>query len=387
MSPVPHEPPSFGTGVCYVLLAFDVGHGIDLDEADRRVTALKERGSIRPRRHAPQYFDYSPIPLRVTEEAAALDFGGFSSQAGVEIMIFDFGALSVMYRIPIEGPLPALVSLSEDLYENPLLLADARRRVERLLDAMRDAVDRPNISSFVEDYAIFQFDTPVPATGAPVWAGRDQELAQILRCEHAPLSDQEVKDALTCRISFGRDDLTIIDWHAAVLFGSDLDDVRAVLEFANVELLERRILDRKLDGALDEAYTLVSRKGQWAFRFPGVVEPGLRRIARLQVDGAMLFERVTNTLKLLGDQYLARVYRLASQRFHLESWDAGIQRKLQTLESIYGKLSDRTAARRMELLEWIIIVLIALSILLSFLSFPACTATASALASPRSAGL
>jgi uncharacterized Rmd1/YagE family protein len=71
-------------------------------------------------------------------------------------------------------------------------------------------------------------------------------------------------------------------------------------------------------------------------------------------------------LKLLGDQYLARVYRLVSQRFHLEAWDASILRKLETLESIYGKMSDRAGTRRMELLEWIIIVLITVSIAVSF---------------------
>lgn len=81
----------------------------------------------------------------------------------------------------------------------------------------------------------------------------------------------------------------------------------------------------------------------------------------------MLFERVANTLKLLGDQYLARVYRLASQRFHLEAWDASIIRKLQTLDSIYGKMSDRATTQRMEVLEWIIIALITISIAVSFL--------------------
>jgi len=58
--------------------------------------------------------------------------------------------------------------------------------------------------------------------------------------------------------------------------------------------------------------------------------------------------------------------RFGAQRFHLESWDRGIQRKLQTLESIYGKITDRVASRRLELLEWIIIVLIAISIVLPF---------------------
>ena len=79
----------------------------------------------------------------------------------------------------------------------------------------------------------------------------------------------------------------------------------------------------------------------------------------------MLFEQVTNALKLVGEQFLARVYRLASQHFRLAEWDASISRKLATLDSIYAKTADRAASRRMEVLEWIIIVLIALSIILS----------------------
>src|SRR5207247_803539 len=98
---------------------------------------------------------------------------------------------------------------------------------------------------------------------------------------------------------------------------------------------------------------------------PGRDGPDLRRLARLQLDGAILFEQVTNALKLVGDQYLARVYSLASRRFHLGEWDASITRKLQTIDSIYAKMADRAASRRMEILEWIIIVLIAVSIALS----------------------
>jgi uncharacterized Rmd1/YagE family protein len=58
---------------------------------------------------------------------------------------------------------------------------------------------------------------------------------------------------------------------------------------------------------------------------------------------------------------------MVSQRFHSAEWDAGILRKLQTLESIYGKMSDQATTRRMEVLEWIIIILIAISIILPFL--------------------
>ncbi len=358
---------NMGKGVCYALFAYDIGLSIDLDEVDRRITAFKERGSIRPKRRAPTYFEFHPAPLRVTQEAAALSFGGFSTSPTVEVMLFDFGALSVTYKIPLQGPLDRLLDLSDELYENNQLLADSRSRVEQLMTAIHTAIERPQISPYVEDYVIVHVESCDLSAGGQVWTTHDHELAQILRCERSALSDQEVKDATSYRISFGPDDVAIIDWNAALLFGPGMEDVRAVLEFVNVELVEMRLLDRQLDDALDQAYEAQSKRQRPLLRFPGTFETASTRIARMQVDSAVLFERVTNTLKLLGDQYLARVYRLASQRFHLESWDRGILRKLQTLDSIYGKMTDRASNIRLEVLEWIIIILIALSIALPFL--------------------
>ena len=92
-----------------------------------------------------------------------------------------------------------------------------------------------------------------------------------------------------------------------------------------------------------------------------------RSLTELQVDNALLFEGVNNTLKLLGDQYLARLYRTANRRFHLDDWDSSILRKLQTLESTYEKISGQATNQRMEVLEWVIIFLIAFSILLEFI--------------------
>jgi hypothetical protein len=118
---------------------------------------------------------------------------------------------------------------------------------------------------------------------------------------------------------------------------------------------------------LDEAYEQVSRRSTGVSRMLGYSGADLRRVAELQVDNAALFEGVNNTLKLLGDQYLARLYRLVNRRFHIDDWDASILRKLQTLESIYEKISDQASNRRMEILEWVIILLIAFSIALEFI--------------------
>jgi hypothetical protein len=188
-------------------------------------------------------------------------------------------------------------------------------------------------------------------------------VAQVLRAEPVALSAQEVADAVSHRIAFGLDDVTVVDGEAAFIYDREADDVRTVLELANVQLLEMRFLDAQLDRVLDKAYEELARG-----RGPGLRRPDLRRLARYQLDAAVLFEQVSNALKLIGDQYLARVYGMAGRRFHLGEWDAAVTRKLATIEGIYAKVTDQAAERRMELLEWIIIVLIAVSIVLPFVT-------------------
>lgn len=359
-------------GRCIVVFAYDVGASIQIDEAEQLITATKERGRIKRKRPAPEYFDYHPLPLRITQELDSISLGANHTLRTVETVLYDFGAIMVTYQIPLAGPFASLLPLSEALYENPQLLEGTFRHVQSLLTTLGPAIEKPNISEFVEDYAIFHIFSTQPALNLSQFVQQyGTLLSQILRCEDQPLSEQEIHDATTSQIAFGTQDLTLIDWNAALMIGQEMDDVRAVLEFANVELVERRFLDHQLDEALDEAYGALTQERRHGFRWPGSSDANLRRIARMQVDSAILFERVTNTLKLFGDQYLARVSRLTSQRFHLQSWDTSILRKLNTLDNLYDKMAGQTGNQRMEILEWIIIILIAISILLPFIpGFP-----------------
>lgn len=360
-------------GTCYALFAYDVGLAVDLDEAQRRITADKQRSPLRHKRRAPYYFEYQPAPLRVGLTVEAVCLGDHLAERAVDALIYDFGAVSVQFSIHLRGPLPNLLTLSDELYDNERLLAESHRLVEGLLRSISPAVTKPRIPDLVEDYAIYQIDEL--AAGQSLGAAAEDNgllLAQILRAERTPLSQQETQDALACQLSFSQDDRALIDWNAALLFGRDLDDVRAVLEFANVELLEMRYLDDRLDDALDQAYETFSKRTARLAPFLGSKAADLTRVAELQMDSALLYEGVNNALKLLGDQYLARVHRLVSQRFHLADWDRSILRKLQTIESIYEKISDHNANRRMEVLEWIIIILIAISIAMPLVpGFPA----------------
>jgi len=353
------------------MFAYEVGLSIDLTTCEQHLTTLSQRATIKHKHRAPAYFEYRPAPVQVMQEAEPLPLGGYYSNPSVEMVIYDFGAISLTYSIPLHGPFASLLALHNDLYANTRLLQDAHRHVTHLVSVIAGCIVRPHMADMVEDYVIFQVETfTTPCQAEALTRQYAQEIAQLLRGGSQPLSQQEVHDALVCQIAFGLDDVAVIDWNAAFLFDREAEDVRAVLEFANVELLEMRYLDEQLDDDLDQAYETLSKQHWHWFHFTGSARTDLRRIAQMQVDSAILFEGVNNALKLLGDQYLARVYRLASQRFHLEEWDASILRKLQILEGIYEKIADRAASRRLEILEWIVIVLIAVEIILPFLNLP-----------------
>jgi hypothetical protein len=169
------------------------------------------------------------------------------------------------------------------------------------------------------------------------------------------------------RCAYVRDEVVLVDWFAAMLVGDDMEDERLVLELTVAELLELRDLDEQLDRGIDAAYNLLTRQRSWLASL-STRAADLSQVSQLQADAAVLFEGVDNALKLLGDQYLARLYRVASERFHLPQWDVSIERKLRVLDGIYEKMSGRAASRRFEVLEIVIIVLIALSTAVPFLA-------------------
>jgi hypothetical protein len=358
--------PTVARGVCHVLVAFEVGQSIDLEQSER-LAATGARRPWRESRRAPQQFGNRPAPLRIVQDCTGIPGVGGLEPLRLQIMLYDFGAASVSITLPLTGALDTLPALSEELYGHPGLLTAARARIEALLETIRPAVVRPRVAEPVEDYVIFQIDAFDPPL-APQALLREYgaTIARILRAEQAAVSDDEVTDALSARLTAGANDLAIVDWNAALVFDPEPTETCAVLEFANVQLLEVRFLDGQLDVALEQAYDTLARAGR-GFAVLRSYAADLDRIAELEADAAVLFERVTNALKLVGDQYLSRLYTLVSGRLHLRDWDASIVRKLQTIGGIYEKLADRATARRLEVLEWIVILLIAAEILLSLM--------------------
>jgi hypothetical protein len=352
-------------GTCRALYALDVARGIGLKRAAERLTTSRPTAFHHKQRLPGE--PGTPPPLRLTWSAVAPTEPRVANAGEPEVTVYEQGAVCISWPIPFDGSLEDLVELSVLLYDNAELTRRSREIAREVLEALGDAAVRPRLAPQIEDYVVFEA-LPPRAGGMALLRGTPSDLARVLRAEVLQLSEQEVADALAHPVAYGVDDVCLVDWLAAFLVGNETGDERMVLELATVELLELRLLDAQLDTEIEEAYQYLGRR-HGLFTSLAQRRRESERVARMQADGAFLHEGIDNALKLFGDDYLARLYRQAGERFHFNDWDASIQRKLDMLRGFHDSLAGTTAHRRAEVLEWIIIVLIAVEIVLFF--FPA----------------
>ena len=348
------------------LFLFDVGYEIDLAALESRFAGAPARGPERFRHKRPAGVGGAlGSPVRLREACEPVRCGAYVSSPTVELAFYGFGAVCVAWNFPFDCLLEELIELSSGLYANRELEQRSRALVVSWVASLAPAIARPLVAEASEDFVVFRVEGPALATMLDDRSVRE-DLARLLRAERGALSVQEITAALREPIAYSPAEACYVDWFAALLVGADMDDERQVLELAAVELLELRLLEDVLSRGIEGAHDLLARaRGGLRAFWPRSAE--LDRIARMQADYAVLHEGVDNALKLFGDDYLARLYRRAAERFRLDEWDAAVEHKLAGLDSIHRTLSDLASQRRAEVLEWIIIALFGVDIALYLL--------------------
>jgi hypothetical protein len=350
--------------VVHLAFAFDIGDEIDLERALELLSGAA--GRLPRRKRTPEWIGYRPAPVRVPVEAASLRLPGRWSDvspAASELKLFDFGAVSLTVEYPHSATPAELLELAAMLAELGPLTEAARALTAPWMQRLRPVVLNYAVSDLSEEYVVFHLSERRDG-----WL-RDHSnwIAGLVRLENQPLSDSEVKEATRLALSYSPGDLVVLDWAAGFVADTECADTLEIIEYANVQLLEFRHIDDRLDDRLEAAYRLIrpdpSRRGAFAlWRTHGAA---VRQVRELEIEAASLFERADNALKLIGDHYLARVFDLASTRFHLRGWQQSIRRKLETVGDVYDLLIQQAGGHRMEALEITVVVLIALEIVLA----------------------
>lgn len=355
-------------GQIVALFGFDIGSEVSLE----RLKSLMETTPVQPlsrKKQAPTYFQYQKPPQILDLGYTSGQFTDqVTGQGRVQALIFDFGAVSIAYRWKLtpETSIEELARISHDLYHQNLE-PNAREQVEDLMGKIAPAIIKPKLADLVEDYYLFVIESLVePVTAKELLTRYRGLLAQTLRFELTALSEATQEEALRQNISYYENDLAVIDWNAAVIYDRDFEDTINVLELLNVELLEARYVDSRLDQQIHDYGDLVRKRIEWPTPLRTPYRQALSDLAELRLESMLLAERVENALKLVGDQYLARLHAGATERFYLAEWERTITRKLEILSDFYELLNDRLHTAQSQTLELTVIILIVMELVLAF---------------------
>ena len=355
-------------GELLVYRLFDLADAFDLVQAERLLAAPRARLRLAGAQGSTAVEIPSP-PLRVELGQRLLPLAAGARPAEVSAKLFDYGVASICFRLPIPPGtgLRELVPLAEELIAQatPAVDAAARAEADELARALAPAMEHPHRWDGLETYHVF-FVRCLEERASAEEVLAEAPLARLLLGETSavPLSRAESDDVLKHAFSYLADDLAVVDWNSAFLLEpSDVADIPDLLEFATAHLLELRYYDALLDRELSSIYDEIEGAGGPGRLFTRRYARLQRRTAALLLELSEMIERLDNAVKIIGDFYLARVYQTAVRRFRLPAWEESVLRKQRLLAEVNGLLSDASDTRRGELLEVVVILLIAWEVL------------------------
>jgi hypothetical protein len=348
------------------LFAFDVANEIVPNKIGKILGKAPELHDIRRDHTVPRDI---PIHRPLSVEPGVM-FSCDGQRVRVQVRAFDVGVVSVVLRVAFQKE-----TLGELKPFHRAVLSDgrdfgaaAKEICERVVRDLGPAIPVPSPISEPEAYTVFCVTAIDGVADASAWLDeRRADVAGLLSDMDARvLAGSQVEEVFRHRQSFEKTDSVVVDWDSALVLdlAGYVDDVLYVLELANLQLEEFRVMDDQLDKQLDKAYALVETSpGFWI----GTPSKLLRQLRSLTVDFTKLADEVSHITKFLGDWYLARVYLSARERFHLEQWRSSVEQRLQQLDDLYSVVRAEVNERRMLWLEVIIVVFFAIDIALIFI--------------------
>jgi len=353
--------------LCYRL--FDVADEIDLDAAQKLLARDTRRARLA--RAGAEYLllPNPPLAVELGRRPLALQHGPLVVEAVGRF--FDHGSVSIRLCVPVAPgtSLGALVPLADELYDSPAVDALAHQLLGALRAAVEPALRNSKLWDQTESYAVhFVEALRGSPTAEAVLAA--PELAPLLlgETQEPLLSPHERADVTAQHLSYGDHDLVVMDWNAAFVYEpSGSTDIPDILEICNAQLLEFRYYDNRLDRQLAGVAETLRRSRRRGVPLLRGTDATLARSVQLTlIDMSEALERVENSLKIIGDFYLAKVYEAALEQLRVDDWKASVQRKQQTLGDVYQWLKGEVDTARSLTLELMIVVLIVVEVVLAF---------------------
>jgi hypothetical protein len=347
-------------GFAFVYYCIDVADSINTDNI-RSVLGKKGQSCVlSASKISPEYIQYKRAPVFFK-----LGFCSIKShpKISVDAKVYDFGVVTLRLSVPVSGSFDDLRKISRELVYGGLLDSTAMRYLRKIKKEIETLLvkQRSEPEPF-ETFCIFHVSEFDKTTNVDTLMKNHRvDIAKLLKPDAELLSKNELDSAVSHYLSYYTDEIVIIDWNASFIYDPRISfDVVDIIEFALISLLELRYYDDVLDIAIDKAYIdIEAKKNKFSLSPYGKTLDSLQRV---KLEVSEVIDKMSNSLKLIGEQYLAKVYAQASKVFYLDTWKASVKEKLEAISSTYDMLSHRETNREMVILETAIVALFIIDI-------------------------
>ena len=348
------------SGSIYVFHAFDIGDEIDLEALSKSNVLIEQPLTL------PKYFKNYHIPLSVELPHP------HSSSKCLSVKIYNFGAVSLTYKISFKDSLEnvrkELDDLSNELQEQAVSDASA------LFKKIKKFIRRPRFFYTQSDYLVVQVNTE-PKRYPDINEFRKKYgsvIASMLRFETETLSEPQKNEMLESAMGYFRGDFIVIDTSAAFVYDSEYEEILDFFEFANIQNVELLYFDRALDNLLNMMYEEKVKKLSLRQYIPFIgtlTRSPVDEMGKLRVDISVITERLEGSIKLAGEPYFSELYDILVEKLDLKSLRTAIDKKLSIIGDIRSVFEHKADAAREDLMSVLIIILIFIELIVGVLHY------------------
>lgn len=342
-------------GVLKVYRIYDVAHEVLLDEAYEKLkdhALLKKFSLNKPSKN--MLFNDPPLVIYLGSHTLE------NTPINVTVKIWSYGALSFCLDIdaPSFNDQKEIISWVEGWSQGEAVEQFCRNRISFFIENLGKTLIYPKVWEQSEEYSIFLASSDIKEKD--FWLKDDFVFHLLAMEKESQLSEAMLAPVKECCISYSDNDVVVIDWDNAFVYSSeDAQDICDVIEFANIQLLELRFFDDLLDKKLSGLYRKVVEKSPSVFSKISILA---KDASQLYFETSELVDRIENSVKVIGDIYYARLFRICLKRLQVSEWQSLVDQKLKNLLDISQMYMAELNNRRSHWMEIIIIILIGIEV-------------------------
>jgi len=347
-------------GSVLIYRVFDVAEEVNLSHVEALIKSENIRARLKFTRSPRQVVIMRNAPVILSLGEMEVAFDQAILKVDVHAKIWDYGVISILFQIPIQSGTTweQLIELAAKIDQDKLLDQAAMLRAKEIATIIAPALRDPHFWAEFEDYVIFFFEELAGLTNAAELLDK-ADLPRLLIAETATNLSTRSRNSIleNGTFQYADTDITVIDWNSAIVVEpSGNKEVPEVIEFALTHMLEMRYYDELIDTRLSTLYDSIeeSRGKFFTNRFTHLSKEASTRY----IEFSEFIERVDNSFKVVGDFYLARIFRATGEKFRMPECEINISRKINLFSSLSELLQGEVNVNRSLWLEVTVVVLI-----------------------------